>query len=114
MLDLIPHEFQLRHEFDSITEGSLLAGLFFSCIEGWFWLGANVRCVGISVHGLDEGLDISPFRLCPTQALLRIPRIPLVSFSLKFFCREKGTCCGLLHDAVDIPLHCLLIEAIET
>lgn len=123
MFNLVPHEFQLRDEFNGITAMSLLAVLVLllsppptsvsscSMIRGGLWSRrrSHVRRVGISIHGLDESLDISPFCLSPTQTFLHIPCIPLVSFSAKLFICDKGPGGGLLHDAVDIPLHCLLV-----
>lgn len=73
----------------------------------------NVRCVGISVHSFDKRLHISALGFRSAKALLRVPSIPLVSLPVQFFGCEERPSGGLFHDTIDIPLHRLLVEAIE-
>lgn len=65
------------------------------------------------MHRLDEGLDISPLGLGAAQPLLRVPGVPLVPLALQLIGREPRPRPRLLHDAVDVALHGLLVEPVQ-
>lgn len=66
------------------------------------------------MHCLNKGLNISSLSFSTSQAFLRVPRIPFVSFSLQLFRAQPSPGHWLLHDTIHIALHRLLIQSIES
>lgn len=71
-----------------------------------------LRCRCISVHSFNESLYVASLCFGAADALLTIPCIPFVAFPLQLLRGQPGTGHGLLHDAVHIALHCLLVKSI--
>ena len=71
------------------------------------------RCRRISMHRVDQRLDVPPLGLGPTKALLRVPRVPFVPLALEVLPTYYAARRRPLHDAVHVPFHRLLVEAIE-
>lgn len=47
-------------------------------------LEGDLRSIGVTMHGINERLDVPPLSFGPTDAAVTIPRIPLVLLALQF------------------------------